>query len=411
MIDRHLDFAQSQPNLNWDQTMFKQITSSILILLMLFDYSAIAACCYFAAKDKDILQPAQKAFIVWHPDEKIESFTVQPKFEGNANDFGMVVPTPSQPKLNEMPREFFKELAVFTILESMDLSKYKQLRLFKSAVRGASPSADQKKKSTVRVLESGVVGSLDYKIIVAEQASDLFTWLKDNKYNYAGDEKTLDYYIKKKWFFTVMKIDPKQMKRRKDGNYSGEVTPTRFTFESDRLIYPLKITQLSVRDKTEALFYVAAPQKMDLPEDFSYQHTWSPMWMQAISFAIPAKVTEQEAKWRIHLQPRVTGLRNEANKLRRQKRIPATLEWAKKIKQKDIDVLAGLQPYNRTAPKKDVQNLKILQGHIKKGQYITKLRKIFRKEEMNADLVFVPARIDGQRDGIEYYSILPTSPP
>ena len=73
---------------------------------------AVAACCYFAAKDKDILQPGQKAFITWVPSEKIESFTVQPKFEGNAIDFGMVIPTPSQPKLDEMPRDFFKDLAI-----------------------------------------------------------------------------------------------------------------------------------------------------------------------------------------------------------------------------------------------------------------------------------------------------------
>src|SRR5881227_3388053 len=90
-----------------------------------------AACCYFAAKDKDILQPAQKAFLTWDPVEKVESFTVQPKFEGNALDFGMVIPTPAKPKLDEMPREFFKELAVFTILQPMDLSKYKQPRLVK----------------------------------------------------------------------------------------------------------------------------------------------------------------------------------------------------------------------------------------------------------------------------------------
>ncbi|HEX3314532.1 MAG TPA: hypothetical protein VHR72_06535, partial [Gemmataceae bacterium] len=42
-----------------------------------------AACCYFSAKNADILQPAQKAFLTWDPDEKIETFTVQPKFEGN----------------------------------------------------------------------------------------------------------------------------------------------------------------------------------------------------------------------------------------------------------------------------------------------------------------------------------------
>ena len=39
-----------------------------------------SACCYFSAKDKDILQPAQKVFITWDPTEKVESFTVQPKF-------------------------------------------------------------------------------------------------------------------------------------------------------------------------------------------------------------------------------------------------------------------------------------------------------------------------------------------
>ena len=64
--------------------------------------AADAACCYFSAKNADILQPAQKVFITWEPATKTETFTVQPKFEGNALDFGMVIPTPSQPKLHEM---------------------------------------------------------------------------------------------------------------------------------------------------------------------------------------------------------------------------------------------------------------------------------------------------------------------
>src|ERR1700736_3519181 len=54
--------------------------------------AASAACCYFSAKNADILQPAQKVFISYDPAEKIETFTVQPKFEGNALDFGMVIP-------------------------------------------------------------------------------------------------------------------------------------------------------------------------------------------------------------------------------------------------------------------------------------------------------------------------------
>ena len=68
----------------------------------------------------------------------------------------------------------------------------------------------------------GIVGSLDYKIITAERADDLFQWLKDNKYSYSGDEATLNHYVQKKWIFTVMKIDTMQMKRNKDGTFDIE---------------------------------------------------------------------------------------------------------------------------------------------------------------------------------------------
>jgi hypothetical protein len=86
-----------------------------LALALVLAPAARAACCYFAAKDKDINQPGQKAFLTWDPEKKVESFTVQPKFEGNALDFGMVIPTPARPKLDEMPRDLFKDLAIYTI--------------------------------------------------------------------------------------------------------------------------------------------------------------------------------------------------------------------------------------------------------------------------------------------------------
>src|ERR1044072_1064595 len=89
-----------------------------------------AACCYFSAKNTDILQPAQKVFISWDPLEKVENLTVQPKFEGNALDFGMVIPTPSQPKLHEMPRDFFKHLAIYSILKHREFPHSKLLPIY-----------------------------------------------------------------------------------------------------------------------------------------------------------------------------------------------------------------------------------------------------------------------------------------
>src|SRR5439155_11999007 len=203
------------------------------------------------------------------------------------------------------------------------------------------PSNPSDPKSTVRVLERGIVGSLDYKIIEAGKADDLFHWLKDNKYNYSGDEATLNHYVQKKWIFTVMKIDTMQMKRNKDGSFAGEVTPTRFKFTSEKLVYPLKITQISVRDKTEALFYVQAPYKVDLPGDLTYQYMWIPSLQGAVGCTSTGIPGGGDA-WLTAFGPQIPALQMRSKLLDfrfqpgqrpgpgKDGRIMTTMEWARK---------------------------------------------------------------------------------
>jgi Uncharacterized protein conserved in bacteria (DUF2330) len=442
--------------------------------------SADAACCYFSAKNADILQPAQKVFLTYDPATKAETFTVQPKFEGNALDFGMVIPTPTQPKLHEMPRDFFKHLAIYTILKKRDFPNSQLLprQNFRNRAAFGAPMAakaknakgdgggGEEKRPTVVVLEAGIVGSLDYKIISAERADDLYEWLKKHKYHYAGDEGTLNFYVQKKWLFTVMKIDTMQMKRNKDGTFAGEVTPTRFQFTSDKLVYPLKITQLSVKDKTEALFYVQAPTKMDLEGDNSYQHTWIPM-VQAGSGCIGLKAGRAD-EWIKACADQIPQLLRRGNELgyrfvpgqrpapNSKGHIPTTMEWARKLTADDLKVLRGEAPYAekvpnvdegftqadlkdpkraeaiykvirarlerarqerpngylvREAPTDDVRALQQLGGHLQSGLFITKFRKIFARDEMNDDLTLVAARMGQNDDSSEYEEILPVSPP
>jgi hypothetical protein len=306
---------------------------------------ARAACSYFAALDRDVTQPSQRAFVTWDAKEKIESFTVQPTFQGNADDFGMVIPTPGKPKLKEAPREIFKDLALYTILEPRPCTVLKKGALAPMA-SGASRGSGAMPKPTVRVLEAGVVGTLDYKIIEADRADDLFAWLKEHKYSFSGDEATLDFYVKKKWLFTVMKIDPKQMKKDKGGNYTGEVSPTRFQFASPELVYPVKITALSVKDQTEALFYVLAKDKIEIKD----------------------------------------------SKLEYAKRLTAT-DLAKLDKGPVKLPHASMQP---APPDHDFKGLK---GWMKEGEFLTKVRRVFRKEEMTDDL-----KIGKAADSTEYTS-------
>ena len=65
----------------------------------------------------------------------------------------------------------------------------------------------------------------------------------------------------------------------------------------------------------------------------------------------------------------------------------------------------------REAPAADVQQLKILAGHLKEKQFVTKFRKTFTKAEMEEDLVLVPAQLGKAVDESEYEEVLPTSPP
>lgn len=344
--------------------------------------SVNAACCYFAAKDKDINQPGQKAFITWNPQSKTEAFTVQPKFEGNAMDFGMVIPTPSRPKLDEMARDFFKDLAIYTILMPLPVPiygpgdptiKYKQNK--KGGASLGLAGADLVGKKPVTILESGVVGSLDYKIIVADDANGLFDWLKQNKYSYGGDQNTLNFYIKKKWFFTVMKIDPKQMKRTANGSYSGEVTPTRFTFSTAQCVYPLKITQLSVKDKTDALFYVQAPKQMDLTGDMSWRPSYRTMY---ITYLLGCGALKDE---QVELDQHQNWL---SEKRQKDANFETTkLEWAKELTDSEMSVLEDpLKNYGQAG----TGNLLPGAKSVSLSEFLSDMRAQYLKESADKQL-------------------------
>ena len=212
---------------------------------------------------------------------------------------------------------------------------------------------------------------------------------------------------------------------------------------------------------------------MDLPGEMTYQFQWLPMiqnaqgwyakgifgshelpgkaddWLNAAKDHIPALLQKgQQLGFNF-----VSGQRPQPNA---QGRIATTLEWARELSADDVKLLKGQAAYTekvpdpdqgytqadvkdpkkaeevfkvirerlekdrkerpggylvREAPDKDVQGLKILSGHLKEKQFVTKIRKTFTKGEMEDDLLLVPAKLGAAEDHSEYDEILPTSPP
>jgi hypothetical protein len=212
---------------------------------------------------------------------------------------------------------------------------------------------------------------------------------------------------------------------------------------------------------------------VDLPGEMTYQYQWVPMlqnaqgwyakgifgsnelpgkaddWLKAIKDQAPQLLQKGQALGFNF----VSGQRPQPN---RQGHIATTLEWARKLTAEDVKVLKGEAPYSekvldpdegftpadvkdpqkaeavynvirarldkshrehpggylvREAPAAEVKQLKILAGHLKEGQFLTKVRKTFTKDEMNDDLLIIPAKLGQAEDRSEYEEILPTSPP
>ena len=62
-------------------------------------------------------------------------------------------------------------------------------------------------------------------------------------------------------------------------------------------------------------------------------------------------------------------------------------------------------------PADQLEQLRLLLGHLQPGLFITKFRKTFTRGEMNEDLEIVAARLGDHEDISEYEEMLPTSPP
>ena len=239
------------------------------------------------------------------------------------------------------------------------------------------------------------------------------------------------------------------------------MTPTRFQFASDEFVYPLKITQISVKDKTEAL-YVQAPEKMDLAGDWSYQLTWVPM-IQAATGCTPGAcrggeegssgwatcpaLLQRAGTWvSLHAgaasTPNAKGMSDDhgmgtqagATDIKILKGAPyseavpnvdegftaADLVNPKRaaavrnVIQARLAQSGKYHPHGyavRRVPAPDVKGLTQLAGHLEHGQFITKFRKVFCRDEMNEDLVLVPAKEGEETDRSEYQEVLPSSPP
>jgi len=255
------------------KTMSRIAIWSALFLMVAVSYdSGDSYCVIFPQNGRDIFGVAQRTIVVLGGEEV--SLIPQVHFEGDARDFGILVPVPAEPSLSTVGSNIFTEASFMTqpiIRQSSSgcgCDDNNQI-VGPPFLRGfAEGDLVLDAASGVTVISEEIVGMFQAAILQATSADDLTQWLNENDYKFdPADAQVLADYITKNWFFVAMKLDPSQVPPFINQWWAATTSPAKITFDysNTSLTYPLKISAISTNERTEVLVYSIGKDPMRFP--------------------------------------------------------------------------------------------------------------------------------------------------
>jgi hypothetical protein len=170
-----------------------------LLLLLFFPSIVYSDGILIPYEHEDLYEPSQTALIVF--DNNQEDLYLKVSHEGEASKFSWIIPTPSLPEATQAPENLFIELHEITkpILKKSIIQK-SRLSRFNDAIEGGVTVHSEKK-----------IGIFNVAVLSANGSNGLYGWLENNGYTIPNEATELfDWYIKKGWYFTAMKIHPNE---------------------------------------------------------------------------------------------------------------------------------------------------------------------------------------------------------
>lgn len=220
-------------------------------------------CVIFPQVGRDIFASGQRTILIFK--EGQVSIIPQVHFEGNAHDFGILVPVPAEPQLSTIDASIFSDLSFLT------------QPLVRQGSAGCGCDGDEilgnrscpdcsiadavVRSGGVTVIQETIVGTFQAAVLQATRAEDLTNWLNENQYRFdPADSNLLQEYVDNDWFFVAMKLDPSQAPAVVNQWWTAATAPVRITFASDSssLTYPLRISAISTNERADVLVYTIA---------------------------------------------------------------------------------------------------------------------------------------------------------
>lgn len=209
-----------------------------------------------------VSETGQKALIYYQ--NQTENLVVSTSFQGNSKDFAWVIPTPNKPEVFKSDNSIFAELQKITNTSDNI-----------SSISKSMPNLGTMTESSVEVIEEKTIDIYDTAVLKATDDKALAQWLQDHGYSFPQNKSyMLSDYINNDWYFVIAKIQDILIQDSEISNQlsSGTVTPLRLQFQSNKIIYPMKLTRLALDYAAEnipqatdgEMFLDSSRSKMDI---------------------------------------------------------------------------------------------------------------------------------------------------
>jgi Uncharacterized protein conserved in bacteria (DUF2330) len=194
------------------------------------------ACCPAGPKGKPVVNADQTVIIIWDAAAKMQHFIRKASFKSEADDFGFLVPSPSQPELEESGNEAFPYLLKLTEPEIKNVARSG------GGGCGCSKSAPglvaEKVDRSVKVLEEKLVAGFHAAVLETKSSEALVEWLKDHGYAFSPEvEAWAKPYVESGWKITALKVAKDKGDQEKKNVTASAL---RISFKTEKPLFPYR---------------------------------------------------------------------------------------------------------------------------------------------------------------------------
>ena len=264
------------------------LTLATAVLTVAITTTAQAFCGFYVAKaDTSLFNQASQVVLVRDGDRTV--LTMANDFEGDVDDFAIVVPVPTmieREQINVGDRAVIQHLDAYTaprLVEYHDPDPCMRVMYEMSAVKRAVPESRSDLQASARsrgvtIEAQYTVGEYDILILSAEESGGLVSWLNDNDYKLPrGAERVVGSYLKQDMRFFVARVNLKEQAKL---GYQY-LRPIQVAYESNKFMLPIRLGTLNAKGKQELFVYaltrtgriettnyrtVKLPSNFDVPE-------------------------------------------------------------------------------------------------------------------------------------------------